>query len=135
MGAGFRHECGRCGFAVQTSGPWEFCRDAAGKRREFGHPVPVSEEAARAGIHGLSGELYCPDCDRVVNVILVEYKLPARDGLSVWTGGAEPRDEYQQEDAVKCPRCGTTEMIFGEGEWPCPRCKEGTLKGCQEWIS
>jgi DNA-directed RNA polymerase subunit M/transcription elongation factor TFIIS len=138
MGAGFAFTCGKCGYTVQTSGPWEFYRNAKGERKDYGHPSPRSKEAERQGVYGLSGELYCAHCDKVFDVILVEYKEPAREALGVWTGGCEPKDEYKDPDAVKCPQCGSTALVLepeeGQGI-PCPRCKEEQMVGEMAWIS
>jgi len=98
----------------------------------------MSEEARQRGIYGLSGELYCPNCDEVVDLILVEFKKPSQDSLSVWGGMCEPRDEFKDEGAVKCPKCDNRNLILGPMEdrgVTCPRCKEGKLVGEMEWIS
>lgn len=139
MGAGYVHKCNKCGYSVSTSGPWEFYRDSKGKRKPYGHPVPMSEEARQRGIYGLSGELYCPNCDEVFDLILVEFKEPSQDSLSVWGGMCEPIDEFKDEEgAVKCPKCGNRNLILGpmeDREATCPRCKYGKLVGKMEWIS
>ena len=80
MGAHYTYRCEACGHEVSTSGPWEFYRDEQGRRQAYGHPVPCSKEAARRGVYGLSGELYCPTCDRVFDLVLVEFKQPVRNG-------------------------------------------------------
>lgn len=86
MGAGYIHKCDKCGYTVHTSGPWEFYRDSNGERKEYGHPTPFSKEAELCGISGLSGELYCPKCDQVWDLVLVEYKSPIKEGFLVWSG-------------------------------------------------
>lgn len=138
MGAGFTHKCSHCGYSISTSGPWEFYRDSQGNRKPYGHPVPISEEAEKQGIHGLSGELYCPNCDKVFNLILVEFKNPSNDTLSIWSGRCEPKEEFRQENMVKCPECGNTNMILEPVKDKviiCPRCKVGHFMGYMEWIS
>jgi DNA-directed RNA polymerase subunit M/transcription elongation factor TFIIS len=138
MGAGYVHKCNECGYSVSTSGPWEFYRDSKGKRKPYGHPVPMSEEARQRGIYGLSGALYCPNCDEVFDLILVEFKKPSQDSLSVWGGMCEPKDEFKDEGAVKCPKCDNRNLILGpmeDREVTCPRCKEGKMVGEMEWIS
>lgn len=138
MGAGYIHKCDKCDFSVHTSGPWEFYRDDKGRRKAYGHPDPISEEAESNGIYGLSGNLYCPDCNKTFDLILVEFKKASMDGLSVWSNKCEPKDEYKQDDAVKCPDCGNKNLIleYNENmEVICPKCKEGKLVGKMEWIS
>jgi len=138
MGAQYSHTCNKCGYSVTTSGPWELYRDRQGERRWYGHPVPLSDEAKKRGIHGLSGTVYCPSCDERCDLILVEFKKPSHDSLSVWSGKCEPLDEFKEKGAVKCPRCGHSDLILGpveDREITCPRCKEGRLVGKMDWIS
>ena len=140
MGASYIHECDKCGYTFHTSGPWEFYRNREGKLKNYGHPVPFSREAEVLGIKGLYGEMYCHICDKVRKIILVEFKNPSNDSLSVWTGRCEPEDKCKKEGAIKCPECGNKNMIFevagfGIEEIPCPRCKEGKIMGRLEWIS
>ena len=138
MGAGFIHKCDKCGYSVSTSYPWEFYRDSKGKRKPYGHPVPTSEEARQCGIYGLSGEVYCPNCDKTFDLILVEFKEVSQDSLSVWGSRCEPKDEFKKEGAVKCPECGGINLILEpveNREVTCPRCNKGKLVGHMEWIS
>jgi len=140
MGASYIHECDKCGYTFHTSGPWEFYRNREGKLKNYGHPVPFSREAEVLGIKGLYGEMYCHICDKVRKIILVEFKNPSRNSLSMWTGRCEPEDKYKKEGVIKCPKCGNKNMIFevvgfGIEEIPCPRCKEGKIMGRLEWIS
>jgi len=79
MGAGYIHVCSDCGYSVSTSGPSEFYRDREGKRKIYGHPDPLSFEALERGIYGFSGEVYCPNCDKVFDLVLVELKKPFED--------------------------------------------------------
>ena len=72
--------------------PWEIYRDAAGEWHDYGHPIPVSEEAARTGIAGLSAELWCPHCDRIPDLVVVEFERPAASEFEAWGGGARPKE-------------------------------------------
>lgn len=106
----------------------------------------MSDEAVKMGIAGLSAELYCPACDEVHDLIVVEFKEPHK-GEMFWMEMGEPKDEYQREDAVKCPDCGNTDLILGPADeedksmfdatmsFLCPRCKKGNLTGGMRWIS
>lgn len=142
MGAGYIHKCTKCGYSVSTSGPWEFYRDSKGNRKPYGHPAPISKEAEKRGIYGLSGIVYCPNCDKVFDLVLVEFKEPSHDELHnsfyMWLGMYEPKDDFKKEGAVKCPECGSTNLILKpreDREVICPRCKEGKLRGTIRWIS
>jgi cytochrome c-type biogenesis protein CcmH/NrfF len=137
MGAWFTHKCDKCNYEVHTDGPWEFYRDKEGKRKMYGHPVPASKEAEESGIAGLTGHLYCPQCDTVSEVILVEFKTPTKDSMDVWSGRAEPHEEYKKLDAVKCPKCGNTDLILGDDQEPlsCPQCENGKLIGAMTMIA
>ena len=66
MGAGHEWICNTCGYAIKTSGSWEFYRDSKGQHKPYGHPGAGSEEARNAGIKGFSTEAYCPTCDSVI---------------------------------------------------------------------
>jgi len=137
MGAEFRYICSKCGYSIVTSGPWEFYRDRLGNRRPAGHPVPLFCLEG-PGIFGLSGEVYCPTCDEVFDVVLVEFKEPTLDTYAVWSGQCEPTEEFKKKDAVRCPQCGNPHLILGpdeETKTRCPRCQNGVLKGRVEWIS
>jgi uncharacterized protein YbaR (Trm112 family) len=135
MGAGFAWTCDHCGHSVRTSGPWEFYRDREGRRKPYGHPVPISQEAKDAGVSGLSGELYCPNCDEVFDVIRVEFKRPTSNP---WSKDNEPTDEFKGKDRVTCPRCRVSLLIAAPGpgeKIACPRCKVGTFLVSMPWIS
>jgi len=138
VGSSYRHRCDGCGYEVSTSGAWEFYRDRRGRRRPYGHPVPRSETARRRGIYGLSVEVYCPGCDKVSDAVLVEFVKPCHESIMVWSGQCEPKEEFRREDAVRCPRCGSTDLLLeavDEKEVACPRCRKGRLIGWMEWIS
>lgn len=68
--------CNWCGHSVDTSGPWEFYRDAQGNFKRYGHPSPISEEARQHGVDGMYGDLYCPNCDTVFKLVIMEFKFP-----------------------------------------------------------
>jgi len=138
MGTGYKFECAKCGYVVRTSGPWEFYWDKNGERQDYGHPTPLSYEALEAGVAGFSGVLYCPVCDKVSDIILVEFETPAEDALTVWTGNYHPMPEYRKQGAVKCPHCDNTDLILAPGAditILCPRCREGKMDGDMEWLS
>jgi Zn finger protein HypA/HybF involved in hydrogenase expression len=138
VGASYGHTCDKCGFFVGTSGLWEFYRDRSGKRKPYGHPGPCSDEAAAAGIAGLSADLYCTSCGNVSELIVVEFKEPAPVSMAVWAGHCEAQDKYKEEGAVRCPHCGGQRMILesdDEGDVPCPKCADGILKVEMNWIS
>ena len=129
MGSGYYYECDKCKHFFETSGLNEFYRDAEGRRKLYGHPVPMSREAEERGIHGLSAELYCPKCDKVYDLIVQEFETPT---WLVWAHPPEPKDEYKQEGAVKCPDCGNTDLVLDNRDrdavpLPCPRCPDGKM--------
>lgn len=138
MGAAYQLRCNKCGHAVSTSGPWEFYRDAQGQVKDYGHPVPCSKEAKQCGIAGLRASLYCPDCDKVSEVVIVEFKEPSRQALDVWSGRAEPKDEYMREEGVRCPACQGSRLVLAPEDGQtvaCPRCRSGAMVASMEWIS
>jgi len=138
MGAYYGFACGACGFVTNTAGPWEFYRDAEGVRHAYGHPTPVSEEAREAGIAGLTGLVLCLGCGRRSKVTLVEFAEPTHDTLAMWWGAVKPKEEYKQEGAVTCPRCGCSDLLLEPPHGRkaiCPKCCKGELTGDMIWTS
>ena len=136
MATFFSHTCENCGYSVHTSGPHEFYRDSDGNRKQYGHPVPLSEEAKQRGIYGSSGILYCAKCDEVVDVITFEYEKPIKSDGVGWSGPGIPKYEYKEEKPIKCPKCGGQDLIPSEDEEvACPRCRKGKLIGKVEFIT
>ena len=130
MASGYWFKCDNCGYSFETSGLHEFYRDRQGNRKPYGHPCAISMEAQMSGIHGLSADLYCPTCDKVHDLVVVEYKRPTGDTNAMRAGRCEPSEDSPKE--VKCPDCGNTELVLGYREapqLPCPRCGKGTLTG------
>lgn len=127
MASFYTFECNKCKHRVNTSGPHEFYRNKKGNMKPYGHPVPISKEAAEMGISGLTIEFYCPKCDKNFETIIVEYKKPTDDKLAMWSGALEPKDEYKNKDVFRCPKCDEI-LIFNPEEFKnikCSRCKEG----------
>jgi len=133
MGSAYFHKCTNCGYSVRTSGLWEFYRDKEGNKKPYGHPGPVSKEAEKRGIYGFSANVYCPKCDEVFDLIVVEFEKPIKGieaGLFAWLGKWEPKEEFLKEGGLGCPKCSNHKLILGPREdirVMCPRCKEGKL--------
>ena len=132
MGEYYEHACNKCSYFVATSGPWEFYRDDKGKREFYGHPSPLSEEAIKRGVCGMSGDLLCPHCGIVYDIILVEFREPHADKASAWKAYSNRDEQITSEDMTKCPGCGETDLILEPPEGrgvSCPHCKRGKLMG------
>jgi len=135
MGSFNDFKCNKCGFSFPTSGPWEFYRDKKGNIKPYGHPVPSSAEAKKAGIAGLNANVFCLTCmESINNFILVEYKKPVKDPIKkvlMWAGVEEPKEEYRQKPV--CPKCKKSnwllEPVSGRDKIICPRCKKGKIRG------
>jgi hypothetical protein len=112
--------CDSCGYLVETNGPHEFYLDAQGERQRYGHPVPRSEEAAKAGVSGLTTVAYCPVCDEVREVVIERFD-PPRNFITCWLGS---------HDLIEptCPACGSA-LLDELPDVPCPRCASGRLGG------
>ena len=140
MGRSITYGCNSCGHTVTFSGPWEFYRDAKGRRKPYGHPVPVSREAENRGICGLSAQMYCPSCHRGVDIIVVEFTEPVVETLSVWSRAWRPKPAYsdwESKIAYRCPECGWDHVITQPPgrDWKCPKCKAGAMVVVQRIIS
>ena len=97
MCVGYIYECDKCSYSVSTSGPWEFYRDSKDKRKPYGHPGPDSKEAKERGIYGFSADLYCPKCDKIFDVVLLEFTEPLPDYFAAWEYWPEQENEFEQE--------------------------------------
>jgi len=137
MGSIYIYKCDHCGYELETSGPWEFYRDEKDQMKPYGHPAPLSDEAAESGIYGLYGKMYCPVCKKVRKVILVEFKNPCRDPFDLWVErNCEPKEEYK--GPPRCPVCGSTELLLKPSlhrEIICPKCGKGAMKLEEKLIS
>ncbi len=73
MGAQYQFICNneKCDHTLTTSGPWEFYRDAEGKMKDYGHPVPFSDDAAESGVQGFYADMFCADCGNKVGEIKI----------------------------------------------------------------
>ena len=138
MGASYKFKCSNCKYSFNTSGPWEFYRDKKGKIKPYGHPEPMSNEAVKMGISRFFGELYCVKCDKIYEVILVDYDNPDKNPVSAWRKAAIQKSTHL---FVECSECESTEMVFTpylENREkiiiPCPMCKKGEIIGEMEWI-
>ena len=131
MASVYLWKCSNCEYEVETSGPWEFYRDKAGRRKQYPRPYINGDDAVEAGVSGLSAKLYCPVCDKVADRIIVEYKVPIKD-LTPLAGTPEPMEKYLKTDTINCRTCGNTKMLLGvdnTAEVTCPRCEVGNLNG------
>ena len=117
-------QCSQCGNKVGTGGPWEFYRDKEGRRQPYGHPEPCPREAREAGIKGFSFLTYCPKCNSVKDLILVEFQK-ARDYRAAWEGCKRRK--------LTCGECGGRlhELL---DNLICPVCA-GVFKRTAGWIS
>ena len=127
MGFATIWKCSRCGYKVTTSGDWEFYRDSRGHRRPYGHPVPMSMIAERAGVKGFTRKGYCPNCHITKKVIVKEFENPIYG--SPWKSEL-PAVDYEPI----CPSCGIELKEDLEGSI-CPICSQGYLLVHDRYIS
>lgn len=136
MGSWYTYSCNKCGKTYKTSGPWEFFRDKKGRIKQYGHPVPLSREAEKAGVHGLTGNVLCLDCGQEARgLVLCEYKSPVKDEykLRMWAGQVELKDKSKKQ-VPQCPGCGSEKMVLSpprdrRKKLKCPGCGKGNLDG------
>lgn len=138
MGSKYTYQCDQCDYIINTSGPWEFYRDTAGRMRPYGHPVPRSETARKRGIKGLRAEMYCVHCDKTYKIILYEKsRREMRVFSDIWSLWRQAKGSNAERE-VKCPGCGRDDMLLKLGnirEVFCPRCKRGQFRLLMELIS
>lgn len=120
MATYYQWKCESCSYMVETDGPHEFYIDSHGQRQRYGHPLPRSDEAEKAGVSGLTTVAYCPVCDEVHEVVIEQFD-PPRNFITCWLGAhnlIEPA----------CPECGNT-LLDELPDVPCPRCASGKFTG------
>jgi len=86
----------------------------------------------------MSGELLCPLCGVVSDIILVEFKKPHADNASAWKAYSNKDEQIISEDMVMCPDCGNTDLILEpieNKEVRCPQCNKGKLIGTRGIMS
>jgi len=150
LASGYKFECDRCGYIVETMGPSEFYRDGQRNRKPYGHPLPFPGEALDYGVKGLSADLYCPFCKKIFDMVMVEFDIPYHcDKGEIFWDDVEDPDRHRNEGSVICPGCKHVGMILGplhkdeckpgaEGEMlagDCPKCGEGILVSRLSWMS
>ena len=145
MPVGISLKCNKCNYSVEISGSWEYYRDEKGERKQYGHPVALSEEAAEAGIYGHSTNVYCSRCDRIFDVISYEYVRPYKKGhrrffsFRLLPKLPKIKEKYIKNDAIKCPKCGNIDLVIPEADIirivKCPRCNNGKMIPKEEWMS
>lgn len=136
MAAGTRWKCTHCGYKVTTSGLHEFYRDSEGTRKPYGHPLPNSVEAAECGIRGFSKRAYCPACDAIRDVVVMEFDDSTGPG-GAWKRALEVAKAYSDIGGLFeciCPEC-KTKLLEELADVECPRCKQGVFKYEINWVS
>ena len=130
MATFWHHRCDTCGYTFDTSGSHEFYRDKAGRLVDFGHPLPSSREAAKAGVAGFYGRMWCLQHDVNVEVIIQEFRNPVDRFAGIWTPGKHP----EKHVIIACPSCGDDEPVMGDRPFGpgirCPKCIGGSI-GCE----
>lgn len=130
------HVCQSCGAEIQTSGLWEFYRDAKGNFKNYGHPVPESIEAEESGIYGLYGHYYCLDCHENTPSIVLESKVPVFEKTAIWQVKLDLLPPYGHHYRPGCIHCGSEKLLLApRPHILCPRCQKGFLKGREKNVS
>ncbi|KNY25489.1 hypothetical protein [Pseudobacteroides cellulosolvens] len=151
MGSSYCFECNNCEHKFFTSGPWEFRWNKSGKIEYCGH---LLGNRVKQGVDGLSGHLFCVNCDTVSEIILLEYKKRVFTNLEVWGKHTELKPGYSHEEykqflkwgkydfklkapknnpdkKIRCPHCDITNLLFlvpyRPFESDCPKCHIGKI--------
>jgi len=106
-------KCNNCNYEVIITDGWEFYRDQYGNRKRFSRPYPISNEGIKK-IEGFSGDLFCPKCKIVRDVII---------------------EEFGKTDSHNCPDCGSELKRSLDDTDLCPRCSKGLFKFRDIWTS
>jgi len=142
MGAYYHHHCDCCGYAFETSGPWEFFETDPHEDRFSGHRGSIcdSNPAQKFGVLGLRARVFCLGCGRFVNLVLAKHMILARIEKSrrrlledLWTNQPEGFALPKVARLPPCPHCGKEKLVLGYGprsSAQCPHCGAGTLLAC-----
>lgn len=124
-----KYNCNHCGMDYNLSGPHEFYRNDIHEVIRFGHPVPRSLEAKKAGVFGLYNEMFCFNCKKIVNVIALELETPIEgDKYSyIWIAWKDEEKYPRKEIQIECPDCKSKDVSSDLTSINCPICDEGNL--------
>jgi predicted RNA-binding Zn-ribbon protein involved in translation (DUF1610 family) len=132
MPTGFIYKCNNCGEAVTLSGLFEYYIDESGRRKRYGH-LNQSDKAKQNGVMGFSVEWYCCKCQKVREVVVVEYSSPRNDPLDSCLAYSDPAVEHKYFLAV-CNKCNSV-LVENLNGLPCPKCGIGKFKESGRFMS
>jgi hypothetical protein len=133
MPFGYDWECRKCHYSIRTGGLWEFYIDEHGLRQPYGHPVPVSEEAIKAGVKGFFGLWYCPKCRQIINKVVIEFDVPIDGSFNANLAGLEKTGK--KEYPAICDKCGSDLIEYLDKHNLCPACNKGHFKQTSRFMS
>ena len=113
--------CKKCGYTVTISGNHEFYQDDACKRKPYGHPVPLSEDAKGHGVKGFFVNYYCPKCREIRDAIIKEFRQSVFDDW--WIKAIDC-----QKSEPLCDKCGARLKESLDESDICPRCNKGIFQ-------
>ncbi|MDW7681972.1 MAG: hypothetical protein SCK70_15525 [bacterium] len=142
MASYYKFKCNNCKFEVTVSGPHEF-KFENGVIKALPHPG--DDEPA----DGLYLNVYCPHCDKNLNLTRVEYIEPAENPFETNVENIKEEylnnysayiKDYPQKTkiptecfnlfALKCPCCDNDVLYYpGHADrFHCPKCKNGKFE-------
>src|SRR5687767_15662474 len=121
----YLYQCDRCETDVEIVLAREFRTEADGRRVDYEYPPPEFYEWPPRRVSGLWSRLWCPQCRRNREHVLVELEDPAEHPVQAFLA-AEAR-KLTGADSGPCLDCGTM-LLVDLDEAPCPACADGKLR-------
>jgi hypothetical protein len=118
------YQCDHCRRDLEITLCREFQQEPDGTPSDYHYPDPDLYEWPPRKVAGLWSRLWCPACQRVRPLVVVQLDEPAEHPVQAFLA-AEARG-YTGMETGPCPECGATlEVEIEDG--PCPECGQGKL--------
>ena len=121
----YLYQCDRCDADVEIVLAREFRLDSEGRREDYEYPAPDVYEWPPKRVAGLWSRLWCPQCRRNREHVLVELDEAAEHPVQAFL--AAEAQHMTGAESGPCPECGV-KLLVTLDEAPCPHCSDGTLR-------
>ncbi len=121
----YLYQCDRCEADIEIVLAREFRRDSDGRRVDYEYASPDLYEWPPKRVAGLWSRLWCPQCRRNREHVLVELDQPAEHPVQAFLA-AEARKLTGAESGI-CSECGSGLLLELEG-LQCAACAAGHMR-------
>jgi hypothetical protein len=121
----YLYQCDRCEADVEIVLAREFRVDSEGRRVDYEYPSSELYEWPPKRVSGLWSRLWCPQCRRNRELVLVELEAPAEHPVQAFLKAEAGK--LTGAESGPCSECGTT-LLVDLDRVECPACEEGALR-------